>query len=245
VRAREGITPVELVAREGLLDLPPRAIFAHALFASRGDLARLDPTRHAIAYCPSSQLEFGFPADIATLSSANVSWVLGTDCAASNDSMNLQKELRLAHGAASATITGSASYERFLASGRFEDAEATQQRRTERSRAFAPHATSNALLSRVWERAGTLHPGVRVGTIAVGALANILAWNTDHPAFWPEHDLTRGLAMGDTTGALHAMFVAGRRIGRIGDVTRNVMESDDYREARIEATERFTRLLAG
>lgn len=243
VLEREGVSPLELLRREGVLERAPGVVMAHGLFAPRADVARLDPARHTLVHCPSSQLEFGFPGPVEMWSQVGASWVVATDCAASNDSMIVQKELRLARGAVTAAISGSAAYERFLESGQRSDADEVQRLRGARREAFLPHVTSERLLTRVFSQAGALHPAVRVGVIAEGALASLVAWNTDHPSFWPEQDLARGLALGDTTGAIHAMFVAGRRIGRIGDVSRNVMESDDYREARLEATERLTHLL--
>jgi 5-methylthioadenosine/S-adenosylhomocysteine deaminase len=243
VHEREGCSPLALLTREGVLARAPRVVMAHGLFAPRADVAALDADRHTLVHCPSSQLEFGFPGPATMWSELGASWVIATDCAASNDSMSLQKELRLTRGAPTAAISGSAAYERFLESGSLADAEAVQAQRSARREGFAAHVTSERLLQRVFSQAGALHPAVRVGVIQEGALASVVAWNTDHPSFWPEHDLLRGLAMGGTTSAIHAMFVAGRRIGRIGDVARNVMESDDYREARLEATERLTHLL--
>jgi hypothetical protein len=54
----------------------------------------------------------------------------------------------------------------------------------------------------------------------------------------------RALAFGDTAGAVHAMFVGGREIGRAGDFHASVLESADYLAARAEATERLEKLLA-
>lgn len=243
VKEREGCSPVELLERTGLLGRAPSLVLAHGLFASRQDIARLTPGRHTLVHCPSSQLEFGFPGPVTMWSELGASWVIATDCAASNDSMNLQKELRMARGAATSAVTGSGAYDRFLETGDIGDAEAVVRARSERRDAFLPHVSSERLYARVTSQAGRLHQGVRTGVIAEGALASFIAWNTDHPSFWPEQDLVRNLTLGDTTDAMHAMFVAGKRIGRIGDVGRNVMDSDDYREARLEATERLTHLL--
>jgi 5-methylthioadenosine/S-adenosylhomocysteine deaminase len=242
VHEREGCSPLELLERTGVLARTPSLVAAHGLFVPRSDLAKLGD-RHTLVLCPSSQLEFGFLAPVATWSELGVRWVVATDCAASNDSMGLQKELRLARGATTAMLTGSAAYEQFLAVGDVESARSTAELRNQQRSAFLPHVTADALLNRVFAQAGALHPDVQMGTIAPGALASFVAWNTDHPAFWPEQDLAHALALSDTTCAIHALFVAGKRIGRIGDVTRNVLESDDYREARLEATERLTSLL--
>jgi cytosine/adenosine deaminase-related metal-dependent hydrolase len=81
------------------------------------------------------------------------------------------------------------------------------------------------------------------GSIERGALASLVAWNTEHPAFWPGHDLLRGLAMSDTIPAIHAVMVAGKWVGEVGHVCESVLASDNYREARREASERLDALL--
>jgi cytosine/adenosine deaminase-related metal-dependent hydrolase len=242
VHAREQCSPLELLARTGVLTRAPSLVAAHALFVPRTDLTVLG-SRHALVLCPSSQLEFGFLAPAHVWSELSTRWVVATDCAASNDSMGLQKELRMARGSATSAFTGSAVYERFLASGALAQAEEAARVRNEQRSAFLPHVSAEALLLRVWEEPGSLHPGLTMGTIAEGALANLIAWDTSHPAFWPEQNLTHALALSDTTGAMHALFVAGKCIGRIGDVARSVCESAEYREAMREASERLSRLL--
>jgi hypothetical protein len=60
---------------------------------------------------------------------------------------------------------------------------------------------------------------------------------------WPEAALAT-LAMGDTTPAIHSMFVAGREIGEAGDFQRSLVGSDDYRRALEEASRRRRGLVA-
>lgn len=243
VEAREGRSPLALLAREGVLGRAPRVVMAHGLFASVQDLASLDPSRHTLVYCPSSQMQFAFPAPVTMWSELGMSWVVATDCAASNDSMNLQKELRLCAGAASSGLTSDLEYRSFLASGDATHARDTWQERGERVGAWAKEVTSERLLQRVFEAPGKLHPAVVCGSIERGALASLVAWNTEHPAFWPGHDLLRGLAMSDTIPAIHAVMVAGAWVGEAGHVCESVLASDNYRAARREASERLDALL--
>jgi cytosine/adenosine deaminase-related metal-dependent hydrolase len=100
------------------------------------------------------------------------------------------------------------------------------------------------MLARVWSIPGTMHPAFVAGVIEAGALANVVVWDTNHPAMWPALDPLHTLTMADATKAIHAMYVAGRRIGRDGDFQRSIVDSDGYRAARLEASERLTRLLA-
>jgi cytosine/adenosine deaminase-related metal-dependent hydrolase len=242
VETREGRSPIALLSREGILTDAPHVLLAHALFAHEADLRTLDPARHTLLYCPSSQLQFGFPAPLPLWAKLGLSWTLGTDAGSSNDSMNLQHELRMAAGAASALTTGSLSLARFTESGRVQDAEDAWSQRKERVSRFLPHVSSTALLSRVWHEAGGMHPALQVGNLERGALANLAVWDLDHPAFWPGTDPLRALAFGDTAQALYALYVAGRTIGTPGDFARSLISSDDYREARREADERLSLL---
>ena len=240
---REGRSPLALLSRDGVLSRAPRVLMAHALFAHEADLKALDRARHTLVFCPSSQLQFGFPAAVPLWSELGCSWLVATDCAPSNDSMNLQKELRLCAGAATAMITGSMAYARFLEFGGLPQANETWQRRRENAALFAPHVTTERLLARVWHEAGALHPARTVGVIEPNALANLTVWDTEHPAFWPEQDLLRALALGDTTQAIHALFVAGKQVGIAGDFVRSVLGSAEYRDSRREAERRLNHLL--
>jgi len=243
VEAREGRSPLALLAREGILTRAPQVVMAHGLFASIHDLGSLDPTRHTLVYCPSSQMQFGFPAPVTLWSELGVSWVVATDCASSNDSMNLQKELRLCHGAATFGVSSGIDYASFLATGDASHARETWQDRTERAAAWSKEVGAERLLARVFQRAGQLHPQLTCGVIEPGALANLVAWDSEHPAFWPPHNLLRSLAMADTTQAIHTLIVAGKLVGESGRLVESVVGSAPYREARREASRRLEALL--
>jgi cytosine/adenosine deaminase-related metal-dependent hydrolase len=234
-RARHGKSPVEWLHDIGALEVG-RCTFAHAIFASRGDLARLDPTRHTLVFCPYSQLVFGFPARAALWTELGLSWIVGTDCASNNDSMNVQKELRLTAGLGTVGVAYTPAYELFLESGSSDAVERVWRVRTSWHDAAAATRKPARLLDRVWRTAGAMHPKIEVGAIRPGALANLLAWDLDHPSMWPSTDPLRTLAMADTIAAIDAMWVSGREIG-------DLRTSEAYREARIEADERLARLL--
>jgi cytosine/adenosine deaminase-related metal-dependent hydrolase len=239
---RRGIPPARWLASSGVLDGVAATAFAHAIYLSRPELALLDRGRDLLVFCPCSQLVFGFPADPLAWSEAGLRWAVATDCTPSNDSMNLQKELRHVAGLRTQPATTSSAYERFLESGSGADArEAWRERmlRFERAEAIA---RPEALLSRVWSIPGALHPALRAGVLEPGALASFLVWDPDHPSMWPEAGLAT-LAMGDTTQAIHAMFVAGREIGQAGDFHRSVVQSDAYRRAATDAEQRRDGLL--
>jgi len=243
VTAREGKPPMAWLQSTGVLDEAPSTLLVHCLYATRAELEALDAEKQALAFCPYSQLVFGFPADVGLWSELGVRWLVATDCAASNDSMNVQKELRFAAGRRTMPTTHSESYSAFLRDGGEERAAEVWAERNSAHGGLARDGESEQLLSRVWDIPGRLHPKFRAGVIAAGALANLVVWNATHPSLWPSTDPRRLLAMGDTTGAIHAMFVAGKPVGRPGDFHASLVESDDYRDAHAEATQRLWRLM--
>ena len=238
---RQGCTPVEWLNQLGVLDVAQGAAFAHGLYLTERDLGLLNAERHTLVACPYSQLVFGFPSAVSRWEAAGMRWVVATDCAANNDSMNVQKELRFLAGQRTAGTPWSEEYARFFAGeGSGFD---VWRKRNETHAALHPTSTPDGLLYRVWSGPGTMHPKFHAGLIAVNGLANLLVWDLEHPAFWPPVNPLRNLAMADPMGAIHAMYVAGRQVGAAGNFHRSLVASDGYREARIEADERLSGVL--
>lgn len=240
-QARHGLTPTGWLERIGVLERSPWSVFAHALYVDREDLGRLARTRASTVFCPYSQLVFGFPAPSGEWSRAGVRWGLATDCASNNDTMNVQKELRFVAGQRTVGTTWSDEYARFLG-GESAAAEEVWRRRSELCARHEGDAAPEALLARVWSEPGSWHPKVRAGVIASGALANLVAYDLEHPALWPAHGPLQGLAMSDASSAIWGMWVAGRPIGTPGAFHESILRSPELREARREATERLARL---
>ncbi|HEX2465745.1 MAG TPA: amidohydrolase family protein [Thermoanaerobaculia bacterium] len=243
---RRGASPARWLASSGVLEGVCGTAFAHAIYMSRPELALLDARRDLLVFCPCSQLVFGFPADPTVWEEAGLRWAVATDCSPSNDSMNVQKELRHVAGLRTMGATWSRQYRDFLGEGGERSGRAAGGAWQERSRLFeraAQIARPDALLARVWSIPGALHPVLRAGVLEEEALASFVVWDADHPSMWPEAGLAT-LAMGDTTQAIHAVFVAGREIGEPGDFQRSLVESDEYRRALGEASRRRQRLVA-
>ena len=174
--------------------------------------------------------------------------------------MNLQKELRAVAELRTTPVSTSAEVTRFLdvETAGADETGATASQLEARVREIARHreseferaaelTTPTALLSRVWSIPGDLHPAVAVGVLEAGALANLIVWDLDHPAFWPassDASILQAIALGDTTGAMHGLMSTGNWIGRLGDVYGGVLESVELLDARIEADARRRELLA-
>lgn len=241
-RERHGCSPIEWLERIGLLDRAVPLVFAHCLFASRDDLQRLArATDLTLVFCPYSQLIFGFPAPVASWSALGLEWVVGTDCAANNDSMNVQKELRFAAGQGTIGATWSAEQDQLLASGGAAAVEALWQRRVELRASYETESSTARLLRRIWTGPGRIHPKLRAGVLEPGALASYVVWDLDHPALWPAHQPLHTLALADPCPAIWAMVVAGRSIGCAGDFHNSILHSAEYVTAREEAVARLAR----
>jgi len=242
---RHGVSCVGMLERVGMLSEDVASfLMVHAIYMTHEDLDRLAPERHALCFCPYSQLIFSFPAHVPAWEERGLPWVVATDAAASNDSMNVQKEMRFVAGLRDAALSSSPEYAAFLSSGTLEDAQAVSEARSALFAERRHWANEDFLLDRVWRIPGELNPDVTVGVLETGALANILVWDTEHPAMWPGTRPLRSLAMADTTSAIDRMMVAGRWISAHGEHQHACAKSDEVLEARKEASERFEALLA-
>ena len=235
----DGSTPLEQLARQGLLEDLPKLLLVHDLFVTEADLGRLDPRRHVLGCCPFSQLRFAFPADPLAWINAGIPFVVGTDCAPSNDSMDLQKELRLLAGMHGYATTFSPEHAEFRASG------AAGHLAAHRARRFQDSAPLREVprLESVWSVPGALHSALPCGRLRAGHLAHLVHVDLNHPAFWPATNPLSALALGDTTGAIHSMMLSGRFVGEPGRFPASVRESAEYREALREADQRLKTLL--
>ncbi|MEM7679313.1 MAG: hypothetical protein AAF449_25350, partial [Myxococcota bacterium] len=186
---------------------------------------------------------FGFEARMDRWRQAGFRVAVGTDTAASNDSMNVQKELRWVAGGAK-SVPFSDAFERFFEDGRRSTADALGERRAQAFAESEGFTEAGAVLDTVWSTPGRLHDGFTAGVIEPGAEAHLAAWNLEHPAFWPARDMLAGLAFGDTIGALDGLWVGGRSIGQVGRFAASIVESSAYADAWREATERWHRLMA-
>lgn len=237
-------SPIARLHQLGVLDEVPHAVLVHGIYVSSDDLELLDRDNHTLGFCPFSQLQFVFPAQVSAWTDAGMRWLVATDCAASNDSMNVQQELRLVAGLRMTPTTASPEYERFRRTGDIEAAEAVQRHRQADFDRYSRLAEPDFLLSRVWSVPGAMHPKLPVGVLASGTLANIAVWNPSHPSLWPCADPLRALVMCDAAVALEWMMVAGRWIGSRGRYRESLL-GDEYRDALREANRRLELLGLG
>jgi 5-methylthioadenosine/S-adenosylhomocysteine deaminase len=224
----------------GLLE-KARVLVAHGLYLSDEECRKLAEARWVLGYCPFSQLQFGVLSPFSSWLKAGGKWVLGTDCVASNDSLDVQRELPLAAGEASLVASFSPSRKKQTATGGLPEARATERARREHL-AEVRVADSHLILEAAW---GYPLSGLfeRPAGIAVGALANLITLDGEHPSLFPGDDLARTLAYGSTSGAIRLMIVAGNVRGCSDGLTREILDSPLYRETVKEARQRRVELL--
>ncbi len=94
IREKYGLTPIEMADRNGLFDVP--AIAAHCVQVTDEDIAILKGKKVSVVTNPASNMKLGNGfAPIGKMVEMGVNVCLGTDGAASNNSLNMFHELSL------------------------------------------------------------------------------------------------------------------------------------------------------
>ena len=225
-----------------VLEQSPHSLLVHGIYINQADFAHLKPGRHTLGFCPYSQAQYAFPANVIRWTEQEIPWIVATDCAACNDSMNVQKEMRFVHGMRVMGSTWAPEYQTFYETGDLSDAKQLQDHRTRSFHATQAFASPEFLLSLVWSNPGRMHPKLKVGSLESGYLANFVIWDPMHPSMWPSMDPLRLLALSDTTPAIQGMMVNGQWIGERGDFARSIRESDAYQDAVQDANQRLKEL---
>lgn len=174
-----GARPPEILERFGLLDGPTLA--AHCVHLDDADRAIL--SRHGVTavHNPSSNLKLGSGfADVPAMQAAGIRVALGTDGAASNNTLDLYREVRLAS---------------FLAKGLYRDATRLPAARVLRM------ATCDGF-------EGIGFP--RCGRVAPGCEADLQVVRFDHPSMQPEGDPVSALVYSADGGRVDTVVCQGR-----------------------------------
>lgn len=89
-------SPLRFLAERELLG--PNSLLVHLNYLDRADYDLLEKNPWTVVYCPKSHAFFGHdPFALPALLEKNVNIVLGTDSLASNDSLDMRKEIQVAH----------------------------------------------------------------------------------------------------------------------------------------------------
>lgn len=234
-----GCSPLAWLDRVGALQAGPARLLVHALFLDRRDLLRVAETGSTLGYCPASQAQFAFPADLQAWQEAGAAWALGTDCGSCNDTMNLQAELRLAAVGERWAVTGGPAARAFRDQGLLVAAEGLQAERDRHYQRRLAGLAPTRLLAAAW---ADLHPALPVGALREGARADLVAWDLAHPALWPAAEPLQALVLQDAAPAIHGLMRGGRWLGTPGDFHRSLRQSEAYRAHHAEAAQRLALL---
>ena len=241
IQERENCSPVMWLKSLGILGEAPQFLFVHNTFADEQDLKEISSHSHiSLGVCPFSSLIFACLPPVQAWERHGIPWLLATDCAASNDSMNVQKELRYVSALPIQGLSYGGGYQEFLTGGG-SLAKIKESRQNIWSDSLSFRQT-DWLLAKLWSLPGSLHPQFKVGAITEDSLANLVVWDLSHPTFWPDRSL-RSLAFGDTAGAIHHMMVAGKWLSEAGNFHNGICSQADYKAQQLEAERRFQGLL--
>jgi cytosine/adenosine deaminase-related metal-dependent hydrolase len=205
-------------------------VVAHALFASRADVAALCAARATLAFCPLSQVQFGFLGPLEEWLLAGGGFAFGSDSVASNDTLDIQRELSLTANLVGFRAALGPEQARFFEDGQDTHARALETHRRElvaQSRLLDPRV----VLSAAW---GAYLPGGPRG-IQAGAPANLLVLDPDHPALFPADNLPRLLVHSSVAPAIFQVLVHGQPIAESGHFQTSLLQRDEYRNALGEA----------
>jgi 5-methylthioadenosine/S-adenosylhomocysteine deaminase len=232
-------SPFEHLDRVGLFSSNAPTLLVHGVYATEKDLSYLKSPKDVLVVCPYSQMVFQFPARVLDWEKKKVAWAIGTDCAASNDSMNVQKELRLISGLPSLAASFLDSGKAYFNNGKIEDAQAQWSIRNSLFQEHQIFSDPAFLLQRILDIPGRQHPAFTAGVVEAGSLANLVIWDTDHPNFWPSNRALQGLVKNDVTGAIYNLMVFGKWKGEDGNFSNSLRHGKAYQEALIEAQKRL------
>ena len=187
---QHGRRPIARVAELGLFT--DALLAAHMTQLTDAEIAEAARNGISVVHCPSSNLKLasGF-CPVAKLIEAGVNVAIGTDGAASNNSLDMFAEMKTAA---------------LLAKGVSGDPTAV------------PAAT--ALQMATLNGARALGLGNELGSLTPGKWADLCAVDLDEPATQPVHDVTSTLVYAVDREQVSDVWVAGRRLLQEGRLTR-------------------------
>lgn len=183
-----GVGPVELLRRTGCLDVP--ALCAHAIEVTDREIEVLAAHRAAVATCPKTYLRLGTGnTPVLRLRAAGIAVGIGSDGAASNATLDLWEQQRLAAGL---------------------------QKFVQRDATLATPAEALAWATAGGARA--LGWSDRVGRIVPGFRADLILVDMEQPHLTPAPDPVAALAGSARSGDVRAVLVDGTAVLRDGQL---------------------------
>ena len=243
IKERENCSPVQWLESLGLFREDIEVLAVHNIFSDTKDLAILGGAKQLrLCFCPFSSLVFALPPATELWDQYKIPWCIGTDCVASNDSMNIQKELRFIAGMPMYNLSRCNTYLDFISANHKQDLVAISKERQKQWENSNMLRNPESLLHKVWELPGTIHPHFLAGKIEKDHLANLIIWDLDDPSIWPSRSL-HTIAMGDSSRAIYQMICNGVFKGKDGQFEASIKHSTDFQDHLKEAKTRYTQML--
>lgn len=180
IREKYGCTPIEMADRNGLFDVP--AIAAHCVQATDSDIDILKEKGVSVVTNPASNMKLGNGfAPVAKMLEKGVNVCLGTDGAASNNSLNMFHELSLLtliHKGVNKTPQCVSAREGFRI------------------------ATINGAKALGLEK--------EIGTIETGKKADLAILNLNTPSLMPRNNLIAGLSYSANGSEVETVIIDGK-----------------------------------
>lgn len=182
--AQHGVTPIGLLDKLGLLEGP--ALCAHATHATPDDIATLAGRGAGVAHCPKTFLKLASGiAPVTAMRAEGLAVGLGSDGAASNNTLDIWEQMRLA----------------------------AMLQKHERGDARAL-TIAEALALATCEGARALGQGQTLGRLAPGYLADLVLVRLDGAHIQPVHDVGAALVYAARAGDVDTTIVDGRVLMR-------------------------------
>jgi 5-methylthioadenosine/S-adenosylhomocysteine deaminase len=182
---KRGMTPIQVLAETGILDVP--TIVAHGCGILPSDIALLQQGKQVgVAHCPKTYLKLGMGlTPIAELRKAGIAVGLGTDGAVSNNTLDIWESMRLM---------------------------AMLQKHEARDPEVMPIAEALAITFR--GSATVLGLADKIGCLAPGYLADLVLVDMSGSHQQPLHSLTANLVYNTRASDVQTVIVNGRVIMR-------------------------------
>jgi 5-methylthioadenosine/S-adenosylhomocysteine deaminase len=183
-RAQHGVTPIELLKQLGLLDGP--ALCAHAAHATPEDIALLAAHGVGVAHCPKTFLKLAAGiGPIVAMRESGLAVGLGSDGAASNNTLDIWEQMRLA-------------------------AMLQKHERADARALTIPEALSMA----TYEGARAIGQDGNLGRLAPGYLADLILVRLDGAHVQPVHNVGAALVYATRASDVATTIVDGRVLMR-------------------------------
>ncbi|GEA15144.1 MAG: 5-methylthioadenosine/S-adenosylhomocysteine deaminase [Moorella sp. (in: firmicutes)] len=188
IQARYGATPVALIEKLGLFDLPVLA--AHCVHLTTEDISILAEKKVGVAHCPESNLKLASGvAPVAAMLAAGVNVAIGTDGAASNNNLDMVAEMRTCA---------------LLAKGISGDPTVVP--------------AHQALVMATLNGARALGLEKDIGTLETGKKADLILVNKHQPHLMPPHNVEANLVYAARGSDVDTVIVNGKILMAAGEV---------------------------